>query len=111
MAPAEVYNLPHKEQGNVLGFHIHNGTSYKNEGDNAMGHFTPDGTLHPYHAGDMPLLFENDRYAYLSFFTNRFSVNYIIEKVVVIHSEPDGLYHTAERKLRQKKSPAENFYT
>ncbi len=89
LATAEVYNLPHKENGNVLGFHIHSGTSCSNDGDDTLGHFNPEGTFHPYHAGDMPPLFENDGYAYLSFFTNRFSVNEIIGKVVIIHSEPD----------------------
>ena len=37
----------------------------------------------------MPPLFENNGYAYLSFFTNRFEVKDVIGKVVIIHDMPD----------------------
>ena len=40
----------------------------------------------------MPPLFGNNGYAYLSFFTNRFSLDDIIGKVVIIHSHPDDFY-------------------
>ena len=39
--------------------------------------------------GDLPPLFENNGYAYLSFLTNRFKVNDIIGKAIIIHSNPD----------------------
>lgn len=89
---AEVYGLPYgdkKCEDNVFGFHIHEGNTCKNNGDETGGHFNPKNSLHPYHAGDMPPLFGNEGYAYLSFFTNRFSVSEIVEKVVVIHESPD----------------------
>lgn len=92
LVTAEVYGLPHDTKacsGNILGFHIHVGSSCENNGDDTGGHFNPKNCPHPYHAGDMPPLFENNGYAYLSFFTNRFSANDILGKVVVIHSEPD----------------------
>ena len=55
----------------------------------ANTHYNPEKCLHPNHAGDMPVLFENNGYAYMSFLTNRFMVKDIIGKVVIIHNMPD----------------------
>ena len=92
LVTAEVYGLPHNDkkcENKVFGFHIHEGNTCENNGEDTGGHFNPKDCPHPYHAGDMPPLFENDGYAYLAFFTNRFSVSEIIGKVVVIHENPD----------------------
>src|SRR5690625_148275 len=59
------------------GFHIHqygdcsNGDSedpFPNTGD----HWNPTNDPHGHHAGDFPVLFSNDGYTRMSFFTNRF---------------------------------------
>lgn len=77
----------------IFGFHIHNGTSCSGDSSdefkNALTHYNPNNCKHPCHAGDLPPLFENNGYAYMSFFTNRFKVNDIIGKVIVIHDMPD----------------------
>ena len=56
---------------------------------NARAHYNPHDCHHPYHAGDMPPLFGADGYAFLTFVTSRFTVNEIIGKTIIVHSEPD----------------------
>ncbi len=92
----QICNLPHsniKCDSRIFGFHIHEGNSCtgdsKDEFKNALTHYNPQNYNHPQHAGDMPPLFENNGYAYLSFFTNRFEVKDVIGKVVIIHDMPD----------------------
>lgn len=74
----------------VFGFHIHEGESCTGEDfADTKGHYNPKNCPHPCHAGDMPPLFGNDGKAWMAFATNRFSVEEIIGKTVVIHSNPD----------------------
>jgi len=54
-----------------------------------MGHYNPDNLPHPYHSGDMPPLFGNDGTAFSVFLTNRFKIDEIIGRTVVIHAQPD----------------------
>jgi Cu-Zn family superoxide dismutase len=79
--------------GSIFGFHIHEGTSCTAKGNDPFGntltHYNPYGCPHPYHAGDMPPLFGVDGYAFSAFLTDRFTVDEIIGKTVVIHSSPD----------------------
>lgn len=95
MVCAEVFNLPKGEEcgGKVFGFHIHEGISCSgNEKDpfaDAKGHYNPKNCPHPYHAGDLPPLFGNNGYAAMSVFTDRFKVEEIIGKAVIVHSMPD----------------------
>ena len=95
---AEIFNLPIIDNVNqIYGFHIHEGNECTgNQEDyfkNAASHFSKVESPHPYHSGDMPPLFGNNGYAYLSFFTNKFTLNDIIGKVVIVHSHPDD-FHT-----------------
>ncbi len=96
LVTAEVDGLPNTKKlcdGNVFGFHIHDGDSCsgnkEDEFANSGMHYNPKNCLHPFHAGDLPPLFENDGYAYMSFYTNRFTIAEIIGKTIVIHSNPD----------------------
>ena len=96
LVTAEIFGLPSKQDkcdGGVFGFHIHEGTQCSgNEKDpfaDAKMHYNPDGCPHPYHAGDLPPLFGNNGYAYMSVFTNRFRVDEVIGRVIIIHSKPD----------------------
>ncbi|OEF97626.1 superoxide dismutase family protein [Desulfuribacillus alkaliarsenatis] len=76
------------------GFHIHEVGSCE-VGDpedpfQAAGqHWAPRGQPHGNHAGDFPVLFSNDGYARMSFFTNKFDVAEAIGKSIIIHKNPD----------------------
>ena len=40
-------------------------------------------------AGDFPVIFSNDGYASISFYTNKFMPEEVIGKSVIIHQNPD----------------------
>ena len=89
LVTADIYGLPTGETGcdsGVFGFHIHEGEDCGSNGQepfsNTKGHYNPGDCPHPYHAGDLPPLFENDGYAYMSFLTNL--------KPDDFHSQPSG---------------------
>ncbi|NLY71452.1 MAG: superoxide dismutase family protein [Clostridiales bacterium] len=77
----------------IHGFHIHEGKSctgddedpFKDAGD----HYNPTNRPHPYHAGDLPPLFGNNGYSWTVFATNRFTVDEVIGRAVIIHKRPD----------------------
>ncbi len=77
----------------IFAVHIHSGSSCSgNETDpfsNAMTHYNPNNCAHPYHSGDMPPIFSSNGIGFLAFLTDRFTVNEIIGKTVIIHSKPD----------------------
>ena len=88
--------------GSILGLHIHTGGSCTgNDTDpfaNAGSHY--DNTLtssgggcpHPYHAGDLPPLFVNNGSAYMVVATNRFTVEEIIGRTVIVHAHADDFH-------------------
>ncbi|SMO59502.1 superoxide dismutase family protein [Melghirimyces algeriensis] len=76
------------------GFHIHEKGScaigdptdpFQAAGD----HWNPDQQPHGNHAGDFPVLFSNNGYAWMCFYTNRFKVQDIVGKAIIIHQNPD----------------------
>jgi len=97
----EVWGLPpYMPAGNnsgpigPFGFHIHrNGvceiTDPNNPFESAGGHYNPDDQPHGNHAGDFPVLFSNNGYARMSFFTDKFFTYDIIGRSVLIHENPD----------------------
>ncbi len=92
----EVYGLPPIAsfcENSVFGFHIHeNGDCSGNQSDffaNVGAHYNPNSCPHPLHAGDMPPLFDANGYAFSVFLTDRFNVDEIIGRSVIIHSKPD----------------------
>ena len=96
LVSVKIYGLPNeagKCKNRVFGFHIHSGNSCSGNKDDefadALSHYNPDDCRHPEHAGDLPPLFGNDGNAEMSFMTNRFNIQEIIGKTVIIHSMPD----------------------
>lgn len=79
--------------GRVFGFHIHEGGSCTGNAEDpfadAKTHYNPNGCLHPYHAGDLPPLFGNNGYAFNAVLTDRFTVNEIVGRTVIVHDNPD----------------------
>ncbi|GBF12127.1 superoxide dismutase family protein [Tepidibacillus sp. HK-1] len=76
------------------GFHIHvNGNCTVGDPqspfDAAGGHWNPTNQPHGNHAGDFPVIFSNGGYARMNFFTNKFRVNDVIGKSVILHLNPD----------------------
>lgn len=93
---AEIVGLPVARgacDGGVFAFHIHGGASCTGTGEDpfadAGSHYDPYGCPHPYHAGDMPPLFGAGGEAFLAFFTDRFTVDEILGKTVIIHGGAD----------------------
>lgn len=76
------------------GFHIHDGNTCE-IGDpsdpflSAGSHWNPTNQPHGNHAGDFPVLFSNNGYTKMSFFTNKFKPADIIGKTIIIHQNPD----------------------
>lgn len=100
MVTAQIEGLPTGEKPcsePIFAFHIHEGTECSGNMDdrfaNAKGHYDPDSCKHPYHAGDMPPLFGAGGKAFLAFVTDRFKVNDIIGRAVIIHGTDDD-FHT-----------------
>ncbi|MDE7220220.1 MAG: superoxide dismutase family protein [Oscillospiraceae bacterium] len=93
---AEICGLPQDSRAcheRIFGFHIHEGTSCGSGMDGAfagaMSHYNPNDCGHPHHAGDLPPLFGNNGLALSAFLTNRFSVDEVTGRTVIIHDQPD----------------------
>mgnify|MGYP000145055698 CR=1 FL=1 len=92
LVTARIFNLPNSTEkcnNNIFAFHIHQGKSCTgNENDSfadTKAHYNPNNCPHPYHSGDLPPLFGNNGHAYMSVLTDRFNVDEIIGRTVVIH--------------------------
>lgn len=81
---ADICGLPGSETG-IFALHIHEGTSCSESG----GHYDPQMQAHPMHAGDLPPLFSCGGRGFLAVLTNRFTVNEVLGRTVIIHSGPD----------------------
>lgn len=90
---ARVSGLP---RGNASGFfalHIHEGDSCTGaDFSQTGGHFDPGKQPHPWHAGDLPPLLSCGGEAYLAVRTDRFKLEDVIGRTVVIHSGPDDFH-------------------
>jgi len=94
LVEAKISGLPKGSGTGLFGFHIHQGRDCSGAGfPGTEGHYNPIGQEHPEHAGDLPPLLWCRGNAYLSVKTDRFFVDEIIGRTVVIHSDPDD-FHT-----------------
>lgn len=88
---ADISGLP---TGGFHGFHIHEGDSCTGDAFADTGsHYNPTAALHPLHAGDLPPLLSAGGRAYMQVLTDRFSMQDIIGRTVVVHGNPDD-FHT-----------------
>lgn len=91
---ADVAGLPQSSETGFFGFHIHEGDNCTGRGFPQTGsHYNPDNAGHPKHAGDLPPLMMHQGRAHLEVRTDRFRVQDILGRTVVIHSNPDD-FHT-----------------
>ena len=95
---AEIRGLPEGEGPcgqRIFGFHIHEGERCGGNAEDpfadAKGHYNPEGCAHPDHAGDLPPLFGNHGFALQMVLTQRFSLEEVLGKTVIIHGHPDDL--------------------
>jgi Cu-Zn family superoxide dismutase len=87
---ARISGLPKVSESGFFGFHIHQGKDCSGaDFSGTEGHYNPAQQMHPKHAGDLPPLLECDGDAFLAVRTDRFSVNEILGRTIVIHSDPD----------------------
>lgn len=95
-----IYNLPPFARIDDLaispfGFHIHDGTSCEEGTEHnpfpmTGGHYNPTDTIHSNHAGDLPVIMPmSDGTAFMKFITDRFRLEEILGKPIVIHQSPD----------------------
>ena len=89
LVKAFVRGLPETDSG-FFGLHIHEGNNCKgSDFADTAGHYNPEGTPHPTHAGDLPPLLFCNGTACQTVITDRFYVKDIIGRTVVIHDMPD----------------------
>ncbi len=98
MITVYVTGLPNYQPGeNPIGphgFHIHQFGDctigdQNNPFQQAGEHWNPTNQPHGNHAGDLPVLFSNNGVAYMDVFTNKFTVDEVVGKAVIIHENPD----------------------
>ena len=93
---ADVEGLPNSN-GNckspIFAMHIHEGESCSGNATdpfaNVGEHYNPYNCPHPYHAGDLPPLFGVRGNAFSVVLTERFRLEDIIGKTIIIHSSVD----------------------
>ena len=77
----------------IYAFHIHEGSLCTgNASDpfaNAKSHYNPEFCPHPYHVGDLPPIFNADGYAFAAALTDRFTVDEIMGRTVILHAGLD----------------------
>ena len=87
---ADISGLPQDNPSGFFALHIHDGDSCSGDDFSQTGsHYNPAGNAHPMHAGDLPPLMLCRGGAHLAVRTDRFRVQDILGRTVVIHSGPD----------------------
>lgn len=93
---AEVYGLPSGSDPcapYIHGFHIHEGGSCTGNSTDPFAntgmHYNPSSCQHPEHIGDLPPLFASKGFAWMLYYTERFSIPEILGRTVIIHEKPD----------------------
>lgn len=91
LVEAEVDGLPVNPDNPVTfyGMHIHENGDCTLPFDKTGDHYNPSSAPHPEHAGDLPPLLGNYGYAYTVFYTDRFNIDEIAGRSIIIHSSPD----------------------
>lgn len=92
LVEAEVFGLPNISEQNSSDFyamHIHQYGDCSDSFEHTGVHYNPTNLPHPQHAGDLIPLLGNQGYAWTAFYDKRFSINDIIGKSVIIHSQRD----------------------
>lgn len=92
LVKVEVGNLPLPSNSYFsafYGMHIHENGNCTPPFDKTGDHFNSGSMPHPMHAGDMPALLGNKGYSFSIFYTERFIVDEILGRSIIIHRMPD----------------------
>ena len=90
LVEVDVSGLPEDGGTGFFPLHIHEGGNCGGDGfSDTESHYDLAGKPHPEHSGDLPPLLCCGGRAYLAVRTNRFSVEEVIGRTVVIHSGTD----------------------
>lgn len=92
LVSAEISGLPvgnWDEQRGFFAMHIHEVGDCTLPFDKVGSHYNPTDEPHPYHSGDLLPLLNNRGYAWSAFYDERFSINDIIGRAVIIHLHRD----------------------
>ena len=91
----EIVGLPSNSENNFFGFHIHEiGECIYNETNpyiSAGSHYNKDDNKHPNHSGDLPMIYSNNGYSFMLYYTARFTPKDILNRSVIIHKMQDDL--------------------
>ena len=90
----EILGLPVENINNFFGFHIHKeGICDVNKNFETAGpHFDEEKqNKHPNHTGDLPMIYSNNGYAFMLYYTNRFRPDDVVGKSIIIHKMRDDM--------------------
>jgi len=89
LVAVEATGLPENGSG-FFALHIHEGSNCGGENyADSLGHYDPEGSSHPHHAGDLPPLLNIGGRAFLAVETDRFFVGDVVGYTAVLHGGPD----------------------
>lgn len=91
LVEVEVFGLPDAANNSsaFYGMHLHEHGDCTKLFDKTGSHYNPTEQLHPNHAGDFPPLLGNRGFAYACFYTERFRIEDIIGRSIIIHRNAD----------------------
>ena len=85
-----VQGLPEQNESGFFALHIHEGGSCEGAGFPQTGsHYSRGEKLHPHHNGDLPPLLSCHGSAFLALLSDRFTVDEVMGRTLVIHSSAD----------------------
>ncbi len=90
LVTVDISGLPSDSKSDFFALHIHEGESCGGRDfSNAGRHFDMTRSPHPEHSGDLPPLLSCRGRAYMSVLTDRFDIEDVVGRTVIIHSDPD----------------------
>lgn len=108
LVTVEVSGLPHHSevcQRDTFAMHIHTGGCCTGNREDPFadvgGHLDPEHCGAPNQAGDLPALFGCRGHAYLSVLTDRFCLEDLLGRTIIIHAHPDGGTKMACGQIRE----------
>lgn len=86
---SELPGLPNHPESGFFAMHIHENGDCRAPFDKTGMHYNPTNQPHPQHAGDLLPLLSNRGYAWNLFYDERFAIDDVIGRSVIIHADRD----------------------